>query len=57
MNSNIRHISHEDLQKLDINEISYIQMNNGEILIIDHPYTKNKSNKEDNNKDIKKKIN
>ena len=54
MNSNIKHISHEDLKQLDINEISYIQMNNGEILIIDHPYIKNISNIKDNNKNIKK---
>ena len=57
MNSNIKHISHEDFKKLDINEISYVQMNNGEILIIDHPIIQNISNIEDKNKNIKKEDN
>ena len=50
----IKHISHEDFKKLDINLISYVQMYNGEILMIDHPYLENQNiqqidNEEKNN--------
>ena len=34
----IKHISIEDFKKLDVNQITYVQMNNGEIFMIDHPY-------------------
>ena len=40
----IKHISHEDFKKLDINLISYVQLYNGEILMIDHPYLKDQNN-------------
>ena len=45
----IKHISLEDFKKLDINQIAYVQMNNGEIYMIDHPYRYNQNEQEKNN--------
>jgi hypothetical protein len=45
----IRHISLEDFKKLDINQIAYVQMNNGDEYIIDQPYMYNQDIEEKNN--------
>ena len=38
-NDYFKHISIEEFKKLNVNDISYVQMNNGEIYVIDHSYT------------------
>ena len=51
-NDYFKHISIEEFKKLNVNDISYVQMNNGEIYVIDHPYTKELNVEE--NKPVKK---
>jgi len=51
-NDYYKHISIEDFKKLNVNDISYVQMNNGEIYVIDHPYTQ-ELNVEENKGDKK----
>ena len=54
-NQYIKRISHEEFKKLDINTISYIQLYNGEILMLDHPYMHSNQNdiKTKTNKELK----
>ena len=52
-----RHISIEDFKKLDVNQISYVQMNNGEILIIDHPIIQELNSQKINNNENSNNIN
>ena len=51
INQNIKHIAQEDFKKIDINNISYVQLYNGEILMIDHPTIDSINQKRINNKE------
>ena len=55
-NNYIKRISHEEFKKLDINTISYIQLYNGEILMLDHPYMHNMHNDVQNNSKVNKEL-
>ena len=51
-NDYFKHISIEEFKKLNVNDISFVQMNNGEIYVIDHPYAQELNVEE--NKAVKK---